>query len=60
VASKPRLKQPRRRGSRTVNQRYRLILNDAGFNVDNLLLETGDQLLLESGTGDVLILESST
>lgn len=28
-----------------------------GSGVSNLLLETGDDLLLESGSGDVLILE---
>lgn len=29
----------------------------AGAGVDNLLLETGDNLLLESGSPDVLLLE---
>jgi hypothetical protein len=60
VASTPRLKQHRRRGSKTVNQRYRLILNpDISEGLDNLLLQTGDHLLLESGTEDVLLLQSN-
>lgn len=45
------------------NQRYRRILNEAGFNVNNLLLQTGDHLLLQTGTSanpDVLKLQSTS
>jgi hypothetical protein len=51
------------RGRKTVNQRYRLILNEPGFEFDNLLLQTGDHLLLQSGTvanPDILKLQSSS
>ena len=50
-------------GSKTRNQRYRLILNEPGFNFNNLLLKTGDHLLLKSGTAanpDVLKLKSTS
>ena len=49
-------------GSKTRNQRYRLILNEAGFNVFNLLLQDGNHLKLQTGTDanpDVLKLQSN-
>lgn len=42
------------------NVRYRRFLNDAGFNINNLLLQTGDQLVLQSDPNDVLKLQDQS